>query len=302
MSIKLAWIGVDWGTTNLRVYCVGMNGSIVAEEQSDRGMNSLVRDEFEGALLELIEPWLSDEQITPVFACGMVGARQGWHEAEYRQVPCHPYSSGELTIVSTIDSRIKVSILPGLSQLNPVDVMRGEETQIAGFLANEPNFYGAICLPGTHTKWVAIENGKITAFKTFMTGELFSLLSSQSVLRHSVSETGNDESAFVEAALNAVNDPKFVTNHMFGLRALSLLASQRPIAARASLSGMIIGQEICAAQVFWKQNDVVLIGASEMNKNYDMVLNQLEVNTRVLTSKKATLLGLTNVARELKAT
>ena len=122
--------------------------------------------------------------------------------------------------------------------------MRGEETQIAGFLASEPRFSGTICLPGTHTKWVEVEEGTVTAFHTFMTGELFSLLSEQSILRHSVSESGDDPAAFLQAARNAVARPENVATDLFGLRAASLLADYRPETARARLSGMIIGHEI----------------------------------------------------------
>ena len=85
-----------------------------------------------------------------------------------------------------------------MSQSKPADVMRGEETQISGYLAQNPNFNGSICLPGTHTKWVQISAGEIVSFRTFMTGELFNIISKHSILRHSVDE-GWDEKAFLES-------------------------------------------------------------------------------------------------------
>ena len=148
------WIAIDWGTTNLRAWAMGAGG-VLAEASSDEGMGRLTRDGFEPALLRLIGPWLSGPAM-PVLACGMVGSRQGWVEAPYRAVPCPPLARGALVAVPTEDPRIAVQIAPGLKQAKPADVMRGEETQIAGALMLYPGFDGAICLPGTHSKWTQI--------------------------------------------------------------------------------------------------------------------------------------------------
>ena len=105
--------------------------------KSDDGMGALERDEFEPALLRLIEPWLGQGPM-PIVACGMVGARQGWCEAPYVAVPCEPRWPDARSLRRARDPRLKVQIMPGLKQPDPADVMRGEETQIAGFLAPEP--------------------------------------------------------------------------------------------------------------------------------------------------------------------
>ena len=168
------WIAVDWGTTHLRAWAI-RNGDPVAEATSDSGMGQLNRTDFEPALLDLIEPWLGQDRMT-IVACGMVGSRQGWAEAPYAKVPVQP-ASDRLIRPETRDQRLSVHILPGLRQDDPADVMRGEETQIAGYLAGNPGFDGVVCLPGTHTKWVQVSAGEVVSFRTFMTGELFSLLS-----------------------------------------------------------------------------------------------------------------------------
>lgn len=85
---KINWIGLDWGTSNLRAFAVDEAGEIVDEKTSDRGMGRLEPQQFEPAMMELIAAWLEVDTQTPVFACGMVGARQGWFEADYRKVPC----------------------------------------------------------------------------------------------------------------------------------------------------------------------------------------------------------------------
>jgi 2-dehydro-3-deoxygalactonokinase len=117
MQITPDWIAVDWGTSNLRAWAMAADG-VLAEAVSDDGMGKLARDQFEGALLRLIAPWLGSGR-TKVIACGMVGARQGWQEATYRGVPCAPVAAGELTAVTTADARIDVAIVAGLSQSTP---------------------------------------------------------------------------------------------------------------------------------------------------------------------------------------
>ena len=89
-------------------------------------------------------------------------------------------------------------MIPGLKQPKPADVLRGEEVQVAGFLTCHPGFDGVLCLPGTHSKWTRISAGEVVSFQTYMTGELFALVSRQSVLRHGMEGAGWDDAAFAE--------------------------------------------------------------------------------------------------------
>ncbi|MBL4768139.1 MAG: 2-dehydro-3-deoxygalactonokinase, partial [Rhodobacteraceae bacterium] len=180
---KIDWIAADWGTTNLRVWA--MQGAIpLADATSGDGMAGLTPEAFEPALLNLISGWLGATQL-PVIACGMVGAKQGWVEVPYMAVPTLPLARP--IPVSTNSAALSVYIIPGLRQPKPADVMRGEETQVAGFLALNPGWDGVICMPGTHTKWVLVSAGEVVSFQTFMTGELFATLGKHTVLRHSIS-------------------------------------------------------------------------------------------------------------------
>ena len=104
-------------------------------------------------------------------------------------MPCPP-APAAFARAPTADPRLVVRILPGLSQDDPPDVMRGEETQIAGLLAREPDFDGIACLPGTHTKWAHVSAGEVVSFASYMTGELFGLLAATSVLRKTLAEDG----------------------------------------------------------------------------------------------------------------
>lgn len=290
------WIAVDWGTSNLRVWAMGPD-SILAEAGSDEGMGQLAPADFEAALLRLIDPWLSGA-VTPVICCGMVGSRQGWREAPYRQVPCTPADPKALMPVPTQDPRIRVGIAPGVMQAKPADVMRGEETQIAGALALNPNFDGVLCLPGTHTKWAHVSAGEIVSFQTFMTGELFALLSRQSVLRHGLQGEGWDEAAFDTGVSDALSRPERLGARLFSLRAEGLLAGLGADAARARLSGLLIGTELAGAKPYWLGQPVALIGTKGLAQLYARALASQGVAALILPGQECTLAGLSRLARQ----
>ena len=284
------WIAVDWGTSNLRVWAMGPDG-VLASAGSDEGMGKLAPNEFEAALLRVIAPWLS-AGVTPVIACGMVGARQGWMEAPYRSTPCAPVASGELMAVPTTDPRIRMMIAPGLSQAKPADVMRGEETQIAGALALLPGFDGVFCLPGTHSKWVHVSAGEVVSFQTLMTGEMFALLSQHSVLRHGMAGEGSDEAAFSQGLADAMERPEKVSARLFTLRAEGLLNGLTPDAARSRLSGLLIGLELSAAKPYWLGQRIALIGAEALSNRYAAALTAQGATPESLDATACTLAGL----------
>lgn len=250
MAGKTEWIAVDWGTSNLRAWVFGAGNTLIAQLGSDKGMGSLERDAFEPALIDLVGAHLSDTQV-PVICCGMVGARQGWQEAAYVTVPSVPPGVDQATKVAAHDPRIAPVILPGMQQTAPADVMRGEETQIAGFIAQNPDFDGVLCLPGTHTKWARISAGEVVSFATFMTGEMFALLSAQSVLRHSVQSDDWDDTAFAQAVDDTLSRPQNLGARLFGLRAETLVNDMPAGTAKSRLSGLLIGLELAGARPYW---------------------------------------------------
>lgn len=292
-AVTPAWIAVDWGTSNLRAWAMGADGRVLAEASSVEGMGKLARDGFEPALLRLIGPWLSETP--PVMACGMVGSRQGWCEAPYRTVPCTPLDMAAQVRAPSSDPRLRVSIAPGLKQTQPADVMRGEETQIAGALRLIPGYDGVLCLPGTHSKWVHVSAGEIVSFQTFMTGEMFALLSEASVLRHGMQGGGWDDAAFDAAVTDALSHPERLGARLFSLRAEGLIAGLSPQAARARLSGLLIGTELAAARPYWLGQRVTLIGAEKLSTAYARALAAQGIEARRLSATDCTLAGLASL-------
>ena len=294
--IAVDWIAVDWGTTHLRAWAMG-GGGVRAEAASEDGMGRLSRDGFEPALIALVEPWLGSG-VTPVLACGMVGSRQGWHEAPYRTVPCAPLAEGSLVRVPVRDRRIEVRIAPGLKQVKPADVMRGEETQIAGALMLRPGFDGAVCLPGTHSKWAQLSAGEVVSFQTFLTGELFALLCEHSVLRHGLAE-GWDDAAFDEGVAEGMARPERLAAQLFRLRAEGLISGLGGPAARARLSGLLIGVELAAAKAWWLGLPVLIIGSAGLSALYARALAAQGAESVRLSARDCTIAGLALAARTL---
>lgn len=144
-----------------------------------------------------------------------------------------------------------IRILPGVKQMSPANVMRGEETQIAGLLYHHPDFKGMICLPGTHTKWVRIADKCIGEFETCMTGEQFALFSKHSVLSHSMPDNAWCDATFDASVRYALADPVSVPRKLFSMRAEILIGRQTSAQARATSSGLLIGQELAATRLFW---------------------------------------------------
>lgn len=286
------WIAADWGTSTLRVWAMDSAGAVLAEARSADGMAGLAPEDFEPAFLRLAGDWLEKGSTINVIICGMAGSRQGWAEALYTPVPCPPFGSAAPTLAPTRDPRLRVHLLPGLSQSTPPDVMRGEETQILGVLARRSSFDGIICLPGTHSKWVHVSAGEVVSFATFMTGELFDLLSTRSVLRHTL--TGGDWSpdAFAAALDETLSRPERVAAKLFSLRAETLLNGLPPGPARARLSGLLIGLELAGARNWWLGRDVVLVGAPALADIYAAALHQCGLTADRLDPTETTLDGL----------
>ncbi len=299
IEIKAKWIAVDWGTTHMRAWAIGEEDNVLAFRESNEGMKDLQQNQFEPVLLKLIESWLDDTKVTTVIACGMVGSKQGWVETPYLKTPCVPIDNQQLAIATTKDNRIKVNFVPGVMQNNLADIMRGEETQIAGFINKNPDFNGVVCLPGTHTKWVNVKEGQITSFKTFMTGELFGVISNHTLIRHSISIKGWNQAGFEAGIHEGFNKPGSIASDLFSLRAESIVNDLDRDEARSTLSGLLLGVELNGAQSYWENNNVTIIGSQLLSNNYHQGLKILGGKSQLFSLETATLSGLSFAYREL---
>lgn len=272
-------IGLDWGTTHVRAARLDAHGEVLAHRQAPSGVGQHDENGFHKAFDALTDGW----EACPVLACGMIGSRQGWVDAPYLDCPASAddLSAGAVRLPGMGRAFF---ILPGLRQQGEsrFDVMRGEETQLVGFLAQQPEFDGVVVLPGTHSKWVRIEKGRVTHFSTLMTGEVFSLLAEQSILRSGLQQ-GTDD-----AADDAAGFAKGVAlsrdggwDQFFKLRAEHLLAGTDAAILREKLSGLLIGAEIRSALALgFRAERVEIIGASGLALRYQRALEQMGMAAR----------------------
>lgn len=292
---------IDWGTSNFRLWLVDEQGNVVARKTSGQGMATLSTDRY-AAVMEEHLAGLGVPPDLPVVVCGMAGSRSGWAEAPYLETPVSIDRISGSAVQPHVDGR-PVWIMSGVCQHDPEtpDVMRGEETQIVGAWALAARD-GLFCLPGTHSKWVEINNGNIVRFHTFMTGELFALLSQRSVLAPTLEEPENglDEAEFSDAVTEMLDQPDQLTQKLFGIRANRLLGAGKQLGSRSRLSGLLIGAETASAcRTFPSASTVTLISDGEVGRNYQIALRQAGFDVTSLDAERATLRGLVEAAAKL---
>ncbi len=294
------WIAIDWGTSNFRAYLM-KNDEVLDKISSNDGMKFVKKNHFENILIKNISKWLPSDEVIEILASGMVGAKQGWVEVPYTETPC---SVMKLKVLSpkVNNKKIKIYILSGVSQNNPEDVMRGEETQLAGYFLDNPNFSGSICLPGTHSKWVNVKNYKILNFNTYLTGELYEIIKNHSVLKHSLETQEIYEKKLIQGVEKILKNPNNLSNVLFQLRAKDLLNNQSSVEANSLLSGYFLGLELLGSKVYWFEKDVILIGSDFLNRHYELCLKNKVNSIKKFTSSEMTLKGLNYFKKNLNLT
>ena len=266
------------------------NNNVIDQVSTQEGMKFIDQNEFEKILIKNIDAWNNKFDIKVIIASGMVGAKQGWIEVPYINSPCDIRNVNFKTLKILDD--VNIHILSGVSQFNPSDVMRGEETQIAGFLLNNVDFNGSICLPGTHSKWVNMNSYNIQEFTTFLTGELYEIVKKYSILNHSLNTTELDDEIVKSSAKLIIENPSFISNKLFEIRADNLLKNSNQTSNNSKLVGYLLGIELSGSRTYWEDKDLVIIGSSNLNKYYELILNGRSNSIRLFNSSDMALNGL----------
>lgn len=310
-STRSHTVALDWGTSNLRAFLIAPDGTVRDQRVRPWGILRLpdlpgeARSQprtiqFDAALAGIAGDWLATWPTARLLACGMVGSRQGWKEAPYLPVPADPVTISAASVTVQTAEQRTLTILPGLSQggspapsttgrpAAAPDVLRGEETQVVGALGRQPALADDawLVLPGTHSKWVHIQDGRITGFATHLTGEMFDVLSRHSILSQSISpppdearlpgpeQLNEEKRGFGAGVALATDGEPGISNLLFGIRARRLLHDYDPMAARGMLSGILIGHEIAVATpaVRRSASPLVLIGEPALCERYRQAL------------------------------
>jgi len=247
-----ALIAVDWGTTSFRAYLLDAGGAVLDRVEAGRGVQSVEKGAHEKLLVELVQPWRSDGAGPPILLSGMIGSRQGWVEAPYVRAPAGLREVAAAIVTIDTETLGEIGIAPGVLVdgvgLGP-DVMRGEETQIFGALAASGRAEGLFVLPGTHSKWARVEQGRIVSFATYMTGEAFAALREHTILARLMRAGEADAEGFAAgvSAAEKLAAPGDMLHAMFMTRTLGLFERLAPEQLSEYLSGLLIGAEILAA-------------------------------------------------------
>ena len=287
------FIAVDWGTTNRRAYRVGADGRHEAEFEDDRGVLSIAHGGFPAAAAE-IRARLGD---WPMLLAGMVGSNRGWVEAPY--VSC-PGGFDELAANVVWTEPKQSAIVPGLSYLSAdrADVMRGEEVQMLGAVARGLiPADGLACHPGTHNKWVTLDGGRITAFRTVMTGELFNLLKSRGILADWLQGPVGVGDAFRAGVREGLKGGAIAAD-LFAVRARVLLGQANADDAPSFTSGLLIGSDVCAG-LGEAPGAVTVIGRPELTRLYAAAIAEAGRAAKEVDGEDAFLAGIVEVARRM---
>jgi len=284
-------IVIDWGTTNLRAYFCSEDGTILEGKSSPRGIKSLSRADYPGALGDLVHSFAANHT-SPVFISGMAGSRNGWIEAPYCQVPVRLQDLKHALV--SLPGEVHGCLIPGVRVVkddHSSDVIRGEEIQIFGALHHLGMTSGLLCLPGTHSKWVRVANNVITDFSTFMTGDVFQGLG-QTILGCSA----QDPFAVVpfKSGLAVAGTVSGGLLHQLFTGRTRMLDGQLGGSEISSyISGLLLGHELKEALDYLADDEaVVIIGSDQLCERYHLALKENGISAVSLGADVATCKGV----------
>jgi len=269
-------IAIDWGTSSLRGARLGATGEVLESRAFARGILNVPPGQFEAVFHEHFGDWMQAPDALCLIS-GMAGSRQGWQEAPY--CPC-PAGFAELGQHLVWLQPHRMALVPGLSclgndDLHTPDVMRGEEVQIFGALHLAGCDSARLVLPGTHSKWVQVLSGHVTRFQTFMTGEVYALMSQHSILGKTLDLNGAFDTAAFLQGVGQSQTPGSVLHKLFAVRTLGLFERLSPAALSSYLSGLLIGEELRTQNASPTIGPVILIGSHALTQRYTLALQHL---------------------------
>lgn len=290
----------DWGTSRLRLFLLE-NGEI-ADSREGQGIGALTAAPAD-TLAELIAPWMDATQPMDVLLSGMIGSRNGLFEVPYATLPvnCAAWSR---TACSTRMRGMNITIAAGLrgsGQDGAPDVMRGEETQIFGAMRVDAALGAGshlFVLPGTHSKWVEVENGAVVRFRTALTGEVYALLRDHSILLKAGGVDGNADAdadadvGFIAGVKRCTHLAEGLLAALFEARTAQLLQDRSRAWASGFLSGLLIGYEVASLSAAYPARRVRIIGDTNLASLYRRVFADRGVETRALDGAACAISGL----------
>jgi 2-dehydro-3-deoxygalactonokinase len=298
-----AIVGINWGSSNCRAYLIDDGGRVVDTLEAAAGVAHVQRDGMVEFANRIGQRW---PQAQRVYAAGMIGSNIGWVDAGYIDAPAGIAEVSRQLVPAQI-GELALRIVPGVTCERAVDgapdIMRGEETELFGLLA-AGQLYDApvIALPGTHTKWVVVEDGRIREFMTAMSGELFDRLSSGGVLASVASGPGQDGTAFRAGVRSAMRSGQGLSTLLFGVRARFIRGALPREDASAYLRGVLIGSEIADVRKLFPAlgaTSIPLVGSAAVCTLYAAALEEIGMVSRKVASADAVVRGFVEIDAQL---
>lgn len=293
---EVQWLIIDWGTTNFRAFAIGLNDELLDTIELKRGLLNIKREDFQSELKNILSRWLSNYHDLPIYMAGMVGSAQGWVNVPYVEAP--------VLINDLINNRVELDLpwgstayfIPGISYERKdgcFDVMRGEEVQLFGLQSLHQEKNCIAIFPGTHSKHIVIINNKVEFFSTFMTGELYSILSEYSILGKELPEQISSTFSFKKGIKDSGGSD--FTSKLFLVRTNRLFSILKEHEVLEYLSGLLIGQELKTLE----SESVYLVGGELLCQRYAQACEILNIKTTILSGDEAFLTGMFQIKKRM---
>jgi 2-dehydro-3-deoxygalactonokinase len=292
----------NWGSTKLDLVLCNVGGDVIARKRGP-GIASLGQEEQIDLLVALSQEWLPNLGEEPIWLCGAAGSKEGFLPTGYVNTPADTDDLAA-SCTTTIISGRTVRLIPGLSCDNIFgerDFLRGEETELTGLMAESGSAsVRIICLPGTHSKWAVIRDGKIMSFHTMLTGELFALLRDHSLLVSGMSKAV-DLAAFDDGVAHNRRHGRFgLQASLFSIRAGQIADTVTPLQAGHRLSGMVIDGEIEAGLQMFEpylahNPEIAIVGDPALTSLYARAMGTRSIATTQYDSLTMFVAGMSNI-------
>jgi len=307
--IKPFLIALDWGSTRFRGWLLDPNGIEIDKIDEEFGILNINHSQYIDVFEKQLGSWIKEHGSIPIIAAGMIGSRQGWMETPYLNCPTGPEQLAQNLTYLKINSKlindpISMAIVPGIQYFeNGIpDVMRGEETQIAGLLWSQHQV-GLCIFPGTHSKWIFTNKGIIESFTTFMTGEIFSLMEKHSIVNRLMVGKSFNREDFLSGCNQSLSSSYGFLKQIFSARTMGLFDKVKPKGIYSYLSGIVIGNEIKDGldnyykNSSYKEKTIIMNGENSLCNLYKIAFEIAGVKVK-LEKKNLVAKGLFQIAQK----
>ncbi|MBM7035220.1 2-dehydro-3-deoxygalactonokinase [Vibrio ulleungensis] len=289
---EISWLILDWGTTNFRAFAMDDQGQVIDKIERKMGLLKVKAGGFDSYLESLLSDWLEVYQHLPVYMAGMVGSAQGWVNVPYVSTPTNVESLAKNTHQFKLPWGATATIVPGVSHCTEngsYDVMRGEEVQLFGLLELVGNSTLKAVFPGTHSKHADIKKDNLMSFSTYMTGELFSTLTTNTILGRDLPKQTDSDFAFHKGIEDSVNPS--ITNQLFKARTHRLFGNLAENEVHDYISGSLIGNEVRGVD----HDSLYLVGEKNLSERYEQACSQLNITTQCISGDRSFIAGMIQI-------